>query len=58
MKIIKERLDHKNLWVTTVKYLSGHRKHRIFVHKELGTKAIMDCRTTAAHEFRTRLLSN
>ena len=23
-----EGLDYKNLWVTKVKYLSGHRKHR------------------------------
>ena len=27
----------------------------IFIHKELATKVTMDCRTTAAHKFRTRL---
>ena len=27
-KHIEEGLDHKNLRVTTVKYFSGHRKHR------------------------------
>ena len=26
-KHIEEGLDHKNLWLTTVKYLSGSRKH-------------------------------
>ena len=28
---------------------------RIFIQKELTTKVIMDCRTTAAHKFGTRL---
>ena len=64
----EESLYQKYLRVTTVKYLSGHRKHRyelvdqpkkqpnrIFIRKELATKVIMDCRTTAAHKFRTRL---
>ena len=27
----------------------------IFVEKELTIKVILDCRTTAAHKFRTRL---
>ena len=27
--------------------------YRIFIHKELAAKTIMDCRTTAAHKFRT-----
>ena len=27
----------------------------IFVEKELAIKVILDCRTTAAHKFRTRL---
>ena len=31
---------------------------QIFVHKELATKVIMNCRTTAAHKFRARLGSN
>ena len=57
-----EGLDQKNLQVTTVKYPSGHRKHRyelgdelkkqpniIFIHKQLANKAIMDCRAIAAH---------
>ena len=51
-----------------MKYLSDHMKHRyelvdepkkqpnrIFIDKELATKVIMDCRTTAACKFRTRL---
>ena len=59
-KHIEEGLDHKNL--------SGHRKHRydlvdepkkqpsrIFIHKELATKVIMDFRTTAVHKFKTKL---
>ena len=29
------------------------KKNRIFIHKELAAKTIMDCRTTAAHKFRT-----
>ena len=54
--------------MTTVKYLSDHRKHRyevvdeskkqlniIFIDKESAAKVIIDCRTTAAHKFRTRL---
>ena len=28
MKNIKEILNHKNLWITTGKYLSDHRKYR------------------------------
>ena len=68
MKKDMEGLDHKNLRVTTVKYLSGHRKHRYglvdepkkqpkrtFICNELATKVIMGCRTTATHKFRTRL---
>ena len=59
------------MWVTTVKYLSGHRKHRYelvyepktqpnttFIDKKLATTVIRDCGTTAAHKtstFRTRL---
>ena len=27
-KLIEDRLDHKYLWVITVKYLSGRRTHR------------------------------
>ena len=53
-KHIKEGLDHKNLRVTTVKYLSDH-SNKIFICKELAFKVIMDCRTTAAHKYRTRL---
>ena len=54
--------------VITVKYPLDHRNHRYelvdepkkqpnraFIRKELVTKIIMDCRTTAAHKFRTRL---
>ena len=67
-KHMEEELDHKYLAVTTVKYLSGHRKHRykpldeprkqpniIFIDKELATKVIMNCRTTAGYNIRTRL---
>ena len=52
----------------TTKYNSNHTKHkyelveqpkkqvnRIFIDKRLATKVIMDCRTTLAHRFRTRL---
>ena len=68
MKNIKEILNHKNLWITTGKYLSDHRKYRyelvdepkkqpkrIFIDKELAIKVIMGCRTRAAHKFSTRL---
>ena len=51
---------------TAVKHLSDYRKriyeriysiltrkqsNRIFMHKELATKVIMDCRTTAVHNL-------
>ena len=29
--------------------------HAIFILKKLATKIIMDCKTIAAHKFRTRL---
>ena len=67
-KHIEKGLDHKNLQVTTIKYLADHRKHRyrlvdepkkqsnrIFISKQSATKVIMDCRITAAHKFNTRL---
>ena len=51
-----------------IKYISNHRKHRfelvdeqkkqpnrIFINKESMIKLIIDCRTMAVHEFRTRL---
>ena len=54
--------------MTTVKYLSDHRKHRyelieepqkqpnrIFICKELAAKVIVNCRITETHNFRTRL---
>ena len=66
-KHIEERLGHKNLQEITTKY-SDHRKHRyelveepkkqcnrIFIDKKLTVKVIMDCRTTSAQKFRTRL---
>ena len=31
------------------------KKNRIFIHNELATKTIMDCRTTTTHKFRKRL---
>ena len=67
-KHIGEELDHWNLWVTTIKYRSGYRKHRyklvneskkprniVFICKELTTKVIMGCRRTAGHKCKTRL---
>ena len=64
----EEGLDHKNLQEITTKYHSDHRKHRyelveepkkqcnrIFIDEKLAIKVIMDCRTTSAHKFRTRL---
>ena len=51
-----------------IKYHSDHRNHRyelveepkkqvnrIFTDEKLAIKAIMDCKTTSAHKFRTRL---
>ena len=54
--------------MTTIKYISNHRKHRfklvdeqkkqpnrIFINKESIIKVIIDCKTNAVHKFRTRL---
>ena len=54
--------------MTTIKYISNHRKNRfelvdeqkkqpnrIFVNKESIIKVIIDCWTMAVHKFRTRL---
>ena len=49
-----------------MKYHSNHRKHGheldkskkcnvIFIDKKFAIKVIMDCRTTPAHKFRTRI---
>ena len=67
-KTYKERLDHKNLREIAIKYHSDHRKLRHEVVEEQkkqidktsideksAIKVIMDCRTTLAHKFRTRL---
>ena len=67
-KHIEKGLDHKNLQVNIVIYLSDPRKHRyepvdkpkkqhnrVFLDKELTAKVIMDFRTVAAHKFRTKL---
>ena len=66
-KHIEKGLDHKNLGTVTTKYNSNYRKYRhemidepkktnrIFIHKKLGAKVIMNCRTTAAHKYRTKL---
>ena len=64
----REGLNHKNLRKITIKYNLNHRKHRyeleeeskkqlsrIFIDEKLVVKVIMDCRTTSAHKFRTRL---
>ena len=63
-KHIGERLGHKNLRSTTVKYHSDHKNkllyepkkqpNRIFRHNELETKAIINCRKIFAHKFRTK----
>ena len=58
-KHIEEGLNHKNLEVTAVKYLSDYNKHRYklvderkrqpnstFIEKKLTTKVIVDCKTT------------
>ena len=63
-----EGLYQKNLHEIATKYNSYHRKHRyelveeaqnyvnrIFIDEKLAIKVIMDCRTTMAHKFRTRL---
>ena len=61
-KHIQKGLDHKNLRKITTKHHLDHRKHRyekcnrISIHEKLAIKYIMDCRTTAAHKFRTRLV--
>ena len=58
----REKLDHKNLRMTAVKYFSDHRKRRYEwldepkkieqnLRKELAAKVIMDCRKVAAHKF-------
>ena len=67
-KHIEEGLGHKKLWEVTKKCNSNHRKHRcelvedpkakfnrIFMSKKLAVKMIMECSTTSAHKFGTRL---
>ena len=67
-KTYKERLDHKNLREIVIKYHSDHRKlrhevveeqkkqiNKISIDEKSAIKVIMDCRTTLAHKFRTRL---
>ena len=66
MKNIEERLDHKNLR-EIIKY-SDQRRQRyelvdepnkqsniIFIDERLAIKVIMECKTTSAHKYRTRL---
>ena len=68
LKHTEEGLDHKNLQKVTIKYHSDHRKHRyelaeeikkqsnrIFKDEKLAIKVIIDCRTTSAKKFKTRL---
>ena len=56
------------MWEITTKYHQDHGKHRyelvdepkkqsnkIFIKEKLAVEVIMDCRTTSAHAFRTRL---
>ena len=67
MKNIEERLDHKNLR-EIIKYHSDQRKQRyelvdepnkqsniIFIDGRLAIKVIMECKTTSAHKYKTRL---
>ena len=61
-------LDHKTLQEIATKYHSNRRKlryelveepkkqsNRFLIDEKLADKVIMDCRTTLAHKFRTRL---
>ena len=70
-KHVEKGLDHKNLQQIIIKYQSDHKKHRynpveeqkkqvsrIFPDQKFAIKVIMDCRTTSAHKFRTRLRLN
>ena len=67
-KHLEEGFDHKNLQEITTQYHSNNRKHRyeldktsgrqcngICIDDKLASKVFMDCRTTSAHKFRTRL---
>ena len=67
-KHIQEGLGDINLREITIKYHSDRRKHRyelidepkkqcniIFIDKKSSDRLIMDCRTTSAYKFRTRL---
>ena len=67
MKNIEERLDHKNLR-EIINYHSDQRKQRyelvdepnkqsniIFIDERLAIKVIMECKTTSAHKYKTRL---
>ena len=67
-KHIEEGLDHENLREITTKYHLDHKKHRyelvtetkeqsnrISTDEKLAVKAIMDCRPTSGHKFKTRL---
>ena len=67
-KHMEQGLDHKNFLEIITKYNLNHKKHRYelveepkkqvnrsFINEKLAIKVIMDCRTTSAHEFRTRL---
>ena len=67
-KHIEEGLDYKNLWKIKTKYHSDQRKHRYevveepknqfnrtFTNAKLAVKVVMDCRTTLANKFGTRL---
>ena len=70
-KHVEKGLDHKNLQQIIIKYHSDRKKHRyapvdewkkqvsrIFPDQKCAIKVIMDCRTTSAHKFRTRLRLN
>ena len=65
---IEEGLDHKHLREVTIRYHSDHKKNRyelveepkkqfnrIFIDEKLVIQIILNCRTTWAYKFRTRL---
>ena len=67
-KHIEKGLDHTKLRKNATKYRSYHGKprheldnkskierSRIFIDEKSAIRVIMDCRTTSAHRFRTRL---
>ena len=54
---MEERLDHKTLRVTILKYSPGYKKHKheLVYEPKIQPKVSINCRTTSAHSFRTKL---